>query len=93
MFGAPAIVAGMTSLGTSVGAAGDAIAQNADAIAFRMGKVDRWIRRVIAGIAIGAGEGMSEEQQRLRDNRPREEQELDDKTKKKPGGPPDPESP
>lgn len=88
-FGAPAIVGGMTSLGTYVGAAADIIAQNSDAIALEMGKISEEIGRKIhrgikiAGAVVGILTGNKPpEPPREDETKPRVEQ----KDKKPSGG-------
>lgn len=64
--GAPAAFAGVASLGTSAGAAADAIAQNSDEIALELNRIGRDILRVLTGILIGKGGGLSDAQDELR---------------------------
>jgi hypothetical protein len=87
------------AVGASAGAIARDIAENADVIAVEMSefgdKVRRKVREILVGIAIHLGGGLSEEQQRTNDNKPKEEQVIDDKAKKAPGSgkgsDPDPE--
>jgi hypothetical protein len=71
-FAAPEIFTGGVAAGGLIGALVGSSLDNRDAMVVQMGKVDRWVKRILAGLWIGAGQGMTEEQQRIRENRPRE---------------------